>query len=259
MIGLRNVAKRSLGVALVGVLLISGWSDLANATPRVVEATKTGVGIRRISAPPAATFSQWEVRDSTQNEPACKKVRTWRGTKEDCSLRDMYRLIVTGDVYDLQAVAVALINDNPRNLKTKHKYDLVKAIPAMSGICVSGVREILLGSLSRRELVTKNLDRAIALANTWDAVWGVIGATTSGASFMADLSDRGLRTASKKLAADYAAGKLRDMLQLNPTSAFSDAIRNLSRLSADVVDKDTAYWALVSMMSYETGNCYQIN
>jgi len=256
---LRNAAKRSLGVALVGVLLISGWSDLANATPRVVKATETGVGIRRISAPPAATFSQWEVRDSTQNEPECKNRRTWRGTKLDCSSRDMYRLIVKGDVYDLQAVAVALINDNPRNLNTKHKYDLVKKIPAMSGICVSAVRETLLNTLSRQELINKNLDGAIALANTWDVVWGTIGTTKSGASFMADLADRGLRTASKKLAADYAAGKLLDVLQLNPTSAFSDAIRNLSNRAAEIAGRDTAYWALVTMMSYEFGNCYQIS
>lgn len=249
---------RRVIAAFVCIVSLTKFVGPANAVPHTLQAPQRGVGVVGVFEPLGEVTSAADLRRLPRTEPTCRRVRTLRGIKDDCSLRDMYRLVSNGDSSDIQAAALALINDRPRQLKTKNKYDLIDEIPRMSGACVSEVRGTLLSALSRRQLVSKNLDSALSLAKSWDVVWGAIGSTRAGADFMVRLSEQGLRSASKRLAADYTAGKLQSVLQLNPTAAFSDAVRVLSRSAADIVDRDTAYWVLMEVYSHQNGSCYQI-
>lgn len=188
-------------------------------------------------------------------EPPCRLVRRGFTLKksEDCSLRNMYRLVDGGDRGNLQAAAVALLHDNPRNLSRKNKYGFVSQIPKMSGSCVEVVRAELLEMIGHKQLLSKSLDNALALAATWDLVWEAIAATKSSQAFLKDLADLGFKPAARKFSKDYAAGTLRDLLQIDPTGAVSTAIRNLSKHAAGYVDSNLTY---VTLANVESSGCY---
>jgi hypothetical protein len=177
-------------------------------------------------------------------EPKCQK---------NCSLRDMFRFVKSGNRRSLQSASVALLHDSPRNLGRDDKYAFINQIATMSSRCIETVRHELLLMIVHKSLIRKNLNSAISLANTWDIVWSAIDGTQAGRRYMSDLSSRGFKTASKNLSKDYAAGKLHEIAQLDPKGAVSTGIRNLSKVAAGVADSNISY---VTLVNVESDGCF---